>query len=112
MRAFEHPVAAHRLAQLRAGRGVGVRIGQVRADRLQPVPGTVLHPRDRETVAIAEHVAADHREAEHAVLQEAQVALALVEAVLLQRRQGEIEVEAGQVGGIAFDLHPGWYSRT
>ena len=76
-------------------------------DRIHPVTETVHDPSDRQPVSlVATHITTDHRKATSAILQHAQVTLALVEQNLLNRREGKVEMQTSQFFGIALNRHP------
>ncbi|MCY1307041.1 hypothetical protein D9M70_569390 [compost metagenome] len=77
------------------------------ADGVDPVLLAVGHPNHRQGTSVRLDIGADHRITAGPVLQQAQVALALVEEVLLQRREGQVEIEAGQLGGVLLDSDAG-----
>src|SRR5690606_6337521 len=76
------------------------------SDRINPVTKTVLYPRDRQSIAlVATHITTNHREATGAIFEQAQVALAFVEQVLLDRCQGQVKIEPGERLRVVFDLY-------
>src|SRR5690606_20829104 len=99
-----HPVAQYFRSQFVTHARRSIQIVDVHTDRVHPVLETIFHSRHWQIALVGAQIAADYREAAGAVLQQAQVTLALVEQVLLDRSQCQIQIQASERGWIQVDL--------
>src|SRR5690606_22073083 len=104
---IQHPVAQDALAEQISPASGFIQIIYVLANCIHPVLESVLDTSNRQVSTIAMQVTADNCKATSTVLQQAQVALALVEQVLFYRCQRQIQIQASQHGRVAVYLHAG-----